>query len=89
MAEWPYKAAVDCRRDIQTHQTPFDRKGTPREGVVRPKSRWRNNSGLNIFTTADTGMMMPSYFTVLFHAHIGTLISIFKSNAPLLSPGEG
>ena len=89
MAEWPFKAAVSCTGGIVIHQALFDRKGTSREGVVRPKSRWSNNSGLNIFTTANTGMMMSSYFTVLFHAHIGTLINIFKLNAPLLSPGEG
>ena len=44
--------------------------------ILRPKSRWSNNSGLNIFTTANTEMMIPSYFTVLFHAHIGTLTNM-------------
>ena len=89
MAEWPFKAAVDCKGGRGTHQALFDRKGTSRESVVWPKGRRSNSSGLNISTTADTGMMMPSYLTVLFHAHIGTLINIFKFNAPLLSPGEG
>ena len=88
MAEWPYKAAVDCRGDRRTHQTPFDRKETSREGVVRLKDRWSNNSGLNIFTTPATDVIMPSYLTGLSHMHIGTLQRIFKPNTPLLSPGE-
>ena len=84
-----FEAAVDCKGGIVAHQAFFDRKGTSREGVVRPKSRWSNNSGLNIFTTAATGMIMPSYLTALSHVHIGTLTNTFKLNAPLLSPGEG
>ena len=78
MAEWPYRAAVDCGRNRTTHQTPFDRKGTPREGVVRLKDRWSNNSGLNIFTTAITDIMMPFYLAFLSCVHIGTLTNIFK-----------
>ena len=89
MAEWPYKAAVDCRGDRLTHQTPFDRKRPPREGVVREKGRWNSNLGLNIFTIAVTDMMMLPHFTDLPQVYRDTLTNISKLNAPLLSPGEG
>ena len=46
MAEWPFKAAVSCTGGIVIHEALFDRKGTSREGVVRLKGRWGNNSGL-------------------------------------------
>ena len=89
MAEWPFKAAVDCKKSRVTHQASFDRKGTSREGVVRPKGRWNGNVSLNIFTIAVTAMIMPSHLTCLPHVHIGTLTIISKLNAPCLKLGEG
>ena len=89
MAEWPFKAAVSCTGGIVIHQALFDRKGTSREGVVRLKDRWSNNSGLNIFTTPATDMIMPSYPIFASHMYIGTSMNICKLKSPLLSPGEG